>query len=171
MYDATTAPDLHNPRLSELVYWIQYTNHTIMHWFSVCLFPIEICATAKIASKWSMPAEGSLGCVLWGPACNYVPVLWQKIVPNSLYPGGSRRHFIWCHEDPPLHFGSVQNVIHCKDRSWQVFLDIPQSLIEAGTEPYRPRVCVKWKGSHQNKPSYYKPMKSLLFQSHWTCMP
>ena len=43
-----------------------------MHRF-VCLFPIQIDAAARYATKGAKPTEGRPGCVLRGPACNYLP--------------------------------------------------------------------------------------------------
>ena len=48
-------------------------NLTIMHQFSVCLFPIQICAAATIGSKRPMPVEGVGGHVQGGPAFTYLP--------------------------------------------------------------------------------------------------
>ena len=39
----------------------------------VCLFPIQIGAAARCAVKRAMHAEGRLGRVLRGPACDYLP--------------------------------------------------------------------------------------------------
>ena len=43
-----------------------------MHGF-VCLFPIQISTAWRCAAKCAMPAEGRMGCVLRGLACNYLP--------------------------------------------------------------------------------------------------
>ena len=39
----------------------------------VCLLPIQISTTVRFAAKRAMPAEGCLGHVLRGLACDYLP--------------------------------------------------------------------------------------------------
>ena len=48
---------------------------TIMYgvYLFVCLFSIQIGAATRFAVKRAMPAEGCLGRILRGPACNYLP--------------------------------------------------------------------------------------------------
>ena len=46
--------------------------HGFVCWF-VCLFPIQSTTAARFAAKRAMPAEGRLGRVHWGLACDYLP--------------------------------------------------------------------------------------------------
>ena len=75
-------------------------NLTIIHQFSVCLFPIQICGAARISLKRSMPVEG-VGDMFLGD-WRSSPALMPKIVKDFFF-CGPICHYIRSQTEPFMH--------------------------------------------------------------------